>query len=540
LESFISLFSVSEGNRAERVISLPVLNPENITDNIQAMEDKLEPQLTQNLFLLAQREQTRLVQQQAEAKNIAKRKTFKDELNALNENTAPSKERVREFFKKISDRQEFTDDEKIQNVELSNVLERKSPKTARIIKILFELPRTLFRKQVADTVLNIMDMPKQEGGQAPAAPGGAPGPAGSAPAAPGGAPATTGSAPATSGAPASVGQSSGATGSSQTSGTQPETPQSGYPQGALENNEHFTESEARLIAERFSYGRTEREEETYRKLLNGTAEQNVVQYGKVLLKLDRDHYDQLEPLVSILLHRSNDFIVNRLKSMIIGWDAHSTWAYWDICKQWYLWEQNGRNEGMSGHYHIANPLTNAEKQQEMIDLTVGCHIYIVYAKRKTNAGFGNVWDEINQELQAAAPDLVQKLVDYINQLEVKDPNLDPDRHLHSYQYIQIGKLVREGLSQAASAGGGHQGPPDETQDLTDSSTPLSPEDQNALEDLQNEKAYLESAIEELTAALEDTKLSENDKNAISEELSVDKKALDGVKARIQQLITPEA
>src|SRR5690606_11916113 len=52
LESFLTLFSVSEGDRAERVLGLSVVSPENILANIQAMEDKLEPQLSQNLLQL--------------------------------------------------------------------------------------------------------------------------------------------------------------------------------------------------------------------------------------------------------------------------------------------------------------------------------------------------------------------------------------------------------------------------------------------------------------------------------------------------------
>src|SRR5690606_38710429 len=153
LESFLLLFSVSEGDRAERVISLPVLSAEHIMANLQAMEDKLEPQLSQNLLNLATREQARLVQEQTDAKSILKRKTLKEELD---NHSDKDKDEVQRFLIRISADKDklsgYTAEEK-----LAEKLERNFYRTAKIIRILLGLPPTIFRKELADTALNIMD-----------------------------------------------------------------------------------------------------------------------------------------------------------------------------------------------------------------------------------------------------------------------------------------------------------------------------------------------------------------------------------------------
>src|SRR5690606_32645692 len=68
--------------------------------------------------------------------------------------------RMRDFFEKISRSEEVNS---TTIVTLIKELELNSPRTARLIKILLHLPKTRFRKELANTVLNIMDMPAQGG-----------------------------------------------------------------------------------------------------------------------------------------------------------------------------------------------------------------------------------------------------------------------------------------------------------------------------------------------------------------------------------------
>jgi hypothetical protein len=123
----------------------------------------------------------------------------------------------------------------------------------------------------------------------------------------------------------------------------------------------------------------------------------------------------LHNLASRLLNEFNS-CMEKLDCMPSEVGKNQSWVYWDIAKQFYLFNHP---EESNKNYKIENPFVSTDKQSEIVERHIGWEIYTYNKFRFLNSSLTNCENSsINNELL-----------------------MDERINLHSYEYYALGKAI---------------------------------------------------------------------------------------------------
>ena len=150
-------------------------------------------------------------------------------------------------------------------------------------------------------------------------------------------------------------------------------------------------------------------------------------YAQVLLRLQKEHgAGKVDQLANSLHGQCVGFLRNLNLKKMESYTTSKSWAYWDIAKQMYYFEQKKADAG----YRIADPFEDAEKQQEIVNRHIGWEIF--ENGRGKNRLDTEVFKHILENSEHA---------DEIIALMRKQPKENQD--LASKDLARLGQLVRE-------------------------------------------------------------------------------------------------
>lgn len=195
------------------------------------------------------------------------------------------------------------------------------------------------------------------------------------------------------------------------------------------NNEPTIDELIDIIESYFCYNDSPEigNEEKENILKNATESKSALKYAKILLELENE--GKLDELMVIV----NNIYQNTLSDLynydigISPYSSSKSWVIWDIAKQFYYYKYPTMADKTK--YKIANPLTDENKQNEILDRRIGWEIY-----SKMSTG------ELDKFLiKFKEPIYRKRMVEFM----IEKPN--KYNTLSSYKLAELGKNVRNGF-----------------------------------------------------------------------------------------------
>ncbi|MEY4903290.1 MAG: hypothetical protein RLZZ292_1105, partial [Bacteroidota bacterium] len=118
---------------------------------------------------------------------------------------------------------------------------------------------------------------------------------------------------------------------------------------------------------------------SYQDVLEGDTKKNTLdyalqkgysasKYAQVLQELAENKEPEIHALAQALVKQFNEFVEKIGHENVSIYSKSTTWAYWDIAKQYYL---SKHPKESNEHYELANPLTSKVLKEEMVLRHIG-------------------------------------------------------------------------------------------------------------------------------------------------------------------------
>ena len=171
------------------------------------------------------------------------------------------------------------------------------------------------------------------------------------------------------------------------------------------------------------------EEEKKRIKENIHKSKSALRYAKIIWKLEKEGKKEELEAVAQKIYGDTLTDLYRYEIGISPYSISQSWVFWDIAKQLYYLENP--NETDRKKYRLANPLTDEEKQTEILDRHIGWEIF-----SKMTTG------ELDKFLNKFQEPIYRKrFVEFM----IKKPN--SSKTLPSYELTELGKNIRLGFEK---------------------------------------------------------------------------------------------